>query len=232
MKLTELLEITGLGQTAPFIVYEYGDGEKDTLTIKKNGIYFWQEATIDSFGNFDSNEHKSEISRFIESYVYANISQQPIYYAVCSVLYNIATIKGIAVEGYISSNLKVNVDRILQGIKANLDFAQVSKMGTLINKIAEDKLYQQLLFNVTERRFQKKMFGVYANQNPIKYSFGNIKYYEELKIVDITVYDDCVKLTYQFTGKSFERQFESSREVFTLEEKILAALDNWRCQYD
>src|SRR5665647_25244 len=98
MKLIELLQITELNKEAPFITYKYDNGEKDTSTIKQDGIYFWQEASIDSFGNFDSKEHQYKISRSIEKNINVNPAQQQIYYAVCSVLYNIGLWKEVDVE--------------------------------------------------------------------------------------------------------------------------------------
>jgi hypothetical protein len=230
MKLTDLLKITKLNVEVPFIPYKFSNGEKDTLTIKKDGIYFSEETSIESFMNFDSKDHQYEISKLIAKSTYGNPSQRHIYYAVCSVLYNIASWNRVDNGEFITAHLNTYVSSLIKEIIGNLDFSQIDKMNSLIDIISEDKQYQQLVFNVTVYSFQKNRYGHnVALQKPQRFSFGNMKYHEGLKRVDITVYQDYVELFDNAAGRSFEKKID--RVDMEIESKIIYALDHWRCYY-
>lgn len=230
MKLIDLLEITKLNKEAPFVSYKFSCGEKDTLTIKKDGIYFWEETSIGSFMNFDGKDHQYEISRLIAKSVYSKPSQRQIYYAVCSALYNIARWNHEDTDEFITVHLNTCVTILIKEIIGNLDFSQIDKMDSLINIIRGDSQYQQLVFNVTVYSFQKKVYGNYiALQKPQRFSFGNMKYHEELGKADVTVYQDYVELLDNAAGRRIEKKLD--RADLTTESKIIDVLDYWRCYY-
>ena len=88
----------------------------------------------------------------------------------------------------------------------------------------------------------KTAIGIALNENPtIKvadveiekkdYSFGNIQYHEELDRVHITIYDDVVEISCTKEARgSYERKLDK-RKKYTSEDKIISALDFWRCNF-
>ena len=63
------------------------------------------------------------------------------------------------------------------------------------------------------------------------YSFGNIQYHEELDRVNITIYDDVVEISCAKEERgSYERKLDN-RKRYTSEDKIISALDCWRCSF-
>ena len=112
-----------------------------------------------------------------------------------------------------------------------LDFQQISEMKTLKNLIMENKLYNQMLFSVREVRGTKARPFSEQGVEKKDYCFGNIKYHEELDIVHITIYDNLVEIWCEKEAREKIKRELDIKERFTLEEKIILALNCWKGYY-
>lgn len=234
MKISEMIEILNINNV-PFIPYADGCGIKDTLTIypTAKGISYWNNATI-RFISIDKNNKDFiyEIGSKLKSEFYkleANSRELNKYLAVSQLLMAIDIYNGG--KGQVpSGQIKQYVDNLNAHIYNSLDFSEISQMSDLIECIRADELYRELLFSVHEVKSRKadRYRGYDKKEN--HYSFGNRKYHEDLDVVRITTYDDCIEFTSKSGDIMPEKQLDMRRK-HTLEGKILSALDNWRSHY-
>ena len=111
----------------------------------------------------------------------------------------------------------------------SLDFQKIREMENLKYLIKNDRVYNQMQFNVYEIQSTKEMqFSVGKKDEEECLLFGNINYHEELDIVCIKIYEDCVEIHCKIeAGECYERKLDI-RKKYTLEEKIISALDCWK----
>jgi hypothetical protein len=238
MKLTQMIEIADLVNEVDYITYKYNKEEKlNTLLVLEDGIHLWEDSDISSFETFDSKILQYETSKNIEKFIKSDYKRYELYYALYSILRDIGVWKKskdrkFDVETYIELNFKSCIGKVIKEIESNLDFTEIISMDNLIPIIKEDTLYQQLMFRVTEYSYAKERRG-YKSPIENKYSFGNIKYHEDLDIVDIHAYKDCVELSYRKKGYNcYETKINNGyNKEITIESKIMTALDKWRCSY-
>ena len=121
-------------------------------------------------------------------------------------------------------------------IAQQLDFDAIKEMDQLISVIRKDPFYQELVFTVTVYRchFRERngVRGDWAKKNCTQYSFGNVRLHENLDVVEIRVYDDCVEVGYHREGefrmdrKGKPDDYKKSK-VEQLEEVLLQTLAYW-----
>lgn len=224
MKLSKMIDIINFNKNIPFIEYNTMKNDKNTLMINEKGIYYWEETDISSFETFDDTNHYRLFSKKISDNFngISSNKEKEIYYAVLSILHAIGTWKNktglnFNRDEYINPNTREYVNIVKEEIMNKLDFSQISNMKDLISIIKENSLYKYLLFHVNECNDSKK-----------KLTFGNIKYYETLDVVNIDIYDDYIKLCYENEGMSHEFELNLRDKNKSVEEKIIFALYNWR----
>lgn len=220
----------------PFIPQISGVREKGKLSIysTKQGVCYWNGESIWSIG-IDQNSQNEvyKIKQSLKKCAWElddNDRELDKYVAVYEILYAINEYKGVN-DDIEFDTIKRYVEILNKKILDSLDFQQILEMETLKNLIMKDKLYNQMLFNVHEVQSTKeRQFSGYRKKKK-DYSFGNIQYHEELDRVHITIYDDVVELFCEKEGRgSYERELDK-RKIYTSEEKIISALDCWRCSF-
>lgn len=235
MKIIELIKIIELSKDydTPIILMNPGQHDESELSIysTSQGVCFYKDQDI-WFLSISDADKAYDIKTLIEKNireVYDNVRELNRYLAVSELLRAINIFNGG--QGIIDfEKAKVYVNRINQQIGRSLDFHEIIKMENLIDLIKKDKLFRELFFSVNEVCCNRdERYRGYKKQEN-KYCFGNKKYHEDLDIVDITVYDDCVELLHRGEGRSHERDLDR-RRPHTLEQKIISALDCWKCAF-
>lgn len=219
-----------------FIPQMSGVREKGKLSIysSKQGVCYRDGESIWSIG-IDQNS-QNEMYKFKQYLKNCscelgnNDRELDKYVAVYEILYAINEYKGID-DDIKFDTIKRYVEILNKEILDSLDFQQILEMETLKNLIIKDKLYNQMLFNVYEVQSTKeRQFSGYRIEKK-DYSFGNIQYHEELDRVHITIYDDVVEISCAKEERgSYERKLDN-RKRYTSEDKIISALDCWRCSF-
>lgn len=220
----------------PFIPQMSGVREKGKLSIysSKQGVCYWNGESIWSIGidqNCQNEIYKIKQSLKNCSWELGNNDRElDKYVAVYEILYAINEYKGID-DDIKFDTIKRYVEILNKEILDSFDFQQILEMETLKNLIIKDKLYNQMLFNVHEVQSTKEwQFSGYRIEKK-DYSFGNIQYHEELDRVHITIYDDVVEISCAKEERgNYERKLDK-RKRYTSEDKIISALDCWRCSF-
>ena len=136
----------------------------------------------------------------------------------------------ISVSSFNESEMSIQEmsEMINKEIIDSLDFQKIREMENLKYLIKNDRVYNQMQFNVYEIQSTKEMqFSVGKKDEEECLLFGNINYHEELDIVCIKIYEDCVEIHCKIeAGECYERKLDI-RKKYTLEEKIISALDCW-----
>lgn len=218
-----------------FIPQMSGVREKGKLSIysSKQGVCYWDGESIWSIGiDQNSQNEMHKIKQYLKNCsceLGNNDRELDKYVAVYEILYAINEYKGID-DDIKFDTIKRYVEILNKEILDSLDFQQILEMETLKNLIIKDKLYNQMLFNVHEVQSTKeRQFSGYIEKKD--YSFGNIQYHEELDRVHITIYDDVVEISCAKEERgSYERKLDN-RKRYTSEDKIISALDCWRCSF-
>ena len=220
----------------PFIPQMSGAREKGKLSIysTNQGVCYWNGESIWSIG-IDQNSQNEiyKIKQSLKNCAWElgnNNRELDKYVAVFEILHAINEYKGVD-DDIKFDTIKRYVEMLNKEILDALDFQQISEMETLKNLIMKDNVYNQMLFSVHEVQSTKErqFSGYKIDKND--YSFGNIKYHEELDRVHITLYDDCVEIFCEMEARvSHERKLDT-RKRYTSEEKIISALDCWRCSF-
>lgn len=233
MKISEMIDILKFDDI-PFMQYPGGYNQKGLLTIDatKEGVVYWKDATINYVSVDDDCKDYvystcSELKRHFNR-LYNNERELIKYLAICELL--------SAINKYKSGNrqicfneVKRYVNELNEHIYTSLQFEQVSHMKNLIDIIRKDELYRELCFNVHEIKSKKADQFTRFKKEENYYRFGNVKYYEILDVVQITVYNDCVELLMkaESTGIPVKRQLDMNKE-HSLEGKLLTIIDAWR----
>lgn len=218
-----------------FIPQMSGVREKGKLSIysSKQGVCYWDGESIWSIGiDQNSQNEMHKIKQYLKNCsceLGNNDRELDKYVAVYEILYAINEYKGID-DDIKFDTIKRYVEILNKEILDSLDFQQILEMETLKNLIIKDKLYNQMLFNIHEVQSTKeRQFSGYIEKKD--YSFGNIQYHEELDRVYITIYDDVVEISCAKEERgSYERKLDN-RKRYTSEDKIISALDCWRCSF-
>lgn len=220
----------------PFIS-QADDVRKDgTLSIysTERGVCYGENESIWSIGSNQTNKNKHySIKQKLEQYkpeLDGNDRELDKYVAVYEILYVINEYKG-ANDSFQIDIIEKYVEILNNEILKALDFQQISEMKTLKNLIMENKLYNQMLFSVREVRSTKARQFSEQGVEKKNYCFGNIKYHEELDIVHITIYDDLVEIWCEKEAREKIKRELDIKERFTLEEKIILALNCWKGYY-
>lgn len=231
-EVISLMDIKGI----PFLPQMSGIRENGKLPIyaTEQGVCYWKDESIWSIGideksKGETYQVKQRIQNLVRGLDYDQREMDK-YVAVYEVLLAIDEYRGE--EGNIEPDtLKRYVEIINKAILDALDFQQIQKMADLMDIVVNDKLYRQMLFVVHEvDSMKEKQFSGYK-VNKKNYSFGNIKYCEELDRVNITIYEDCVEIACMKEARGcYERKLDIRRK-YTSEEKIIVALDCWKCAY-
>ena len=226
-----LMDITDV----PFIPQMYGIRDKGVLPVypTNRGVYYYKDESIWSIGIDEQSkdeiyEIKHKLCEF-DNKLYSDERELDKYVAVSIILNAVDRCK--VGNGRIRfEDIKEYVEIINNAIYESLDFQQISDMDTLKELIKSDTLYRQMLFNVYEVNSAKdREFTGYKKETK-RYSFGNIKYHEELDKVSIRTYDDYVALACDKEGRRHTQTLDIRRS-YTSEGKILSALYCWRCAY-
>ena len=220
----------------PFIHQMSSVREKGKLSIysSEQGVCYWNGESIWSIGidqNCQNEIYKIKQSLKNCSWELGNNDRElDKYVAVYEILYAINEYKGID-DDIKFDTVKRYVEILNKEILDSLDFQQILEMETLKNLIIKDKLYNQMIFNAHEVQSTKERhFSGYRIEEK-DYSFGNIQYHEELDRVHITIYDDVVEIYCEIEGRgSYECKLDK-RKRYTSEDKIISALDCWRCSF-
>lgn len=235
MKIVDLIKIIGLDKDEfiPFILLGPGQHLNNELTIypTPKGICFYKEADVRMLSFNDENklyDIKNLIEKDIKE-VYNNGRELNRYLAVSELLISIDCFCG-GKGDFDLKKARDYVSKINRKIIEALVFNEIADMKDLIHMIKKDKLYRELFFVVTEVCCNKSDRYRGYKQQENAYCFGNEKYHEDLDVVDITVYDDCVELLHREEGREHEQKLDLRRR-YTLEQKIITALDCWRCFY-
>ena len=228
-------------------VFEYDDAEEQVdecrrYTVEegvlpiyptRQGIYYWKDESIWSIGiNEQSEDEIYQIKRCLkqkENSLEYSEKELDKYVAVFMILIAVDRYKGGKGTIYFDK-IKYYVEILNKAIYEALDIQQISDMNTLKEIITSDTLYREMYFHVNEVNSTKERQYSGYKKDEKSYSFGNIKYHEELDKVFIYTYDDCVELTCEKEGKSYKQKLDMRRR-YASEGKILAALDCWRCAY-
>lgn len=235
MTINQVISLINI-KDIPFVPQMSGVREKGKLPIysSKQGVCYWNGESIWSIGiNQNSQNEIYKIKQSLKncSWELANNDRElDKYVAVYEILYAINEYKGID-DNIKFDTIKRYVEILNKEILDSLDFQQILEMETLKNLIIKDKLYNQMLFNVHEVHSTKeRQFSEYKIEKK-DYSFGNIQYHEELDRVHITIYDDVVEISCTKEARgSYERKLDK-RKKYTSEDKIISALDCWRCNF-
>lgn len=237
MKIKKLIELIEIEKDfdIKFIPLGPGQSRKNVLTIyaTENGIAYWEDADV-SFLSIDESCERMvyDITQYLVKNIRGldeNTRERDKYLAISEILIAIDLIKGG--KGEIDLDQAKNyVNRLNQKVSNLLDFSEISNMKDLIDTILKDKLYRELCFSVTEIMCNKKdRYRGYNNQEK-KYIFGNKMYHENLDVVVITLYNDCVEVLHQIEGNQRSKTLDMRREHST-EEKIFSALDCWKSAF-
>lgn len=234
MTIRDVISLMNISDV-PFIPQMYGIDEKGVLPIypTKRGVCYYQGESIWSIGISDQckdeiYEIKHKLLEF-DYKLYANARELDRYVAVSVILNAVDRCKG-GDGGICFEDIKYYVEILNNASNEALDLKQISDMDTLKKIIKSDKLYREMLFNVYEVNSTKDREFIGYKKETKSYSFGNIKYHEELDKVSIRTYDDYVALVCEKEGRSHKQNLDIRRS-YTSEGKILAALDCWRCDY-
>ena len=235
MKIVDLIKIIGLDKenSMPFILLEPGQYSDKELAIypTSRGICFYKEQDVWFLSINDKNkiyDIEQSIQRNIRE-VYNNVRELNRYLAISELL--IAIDRFYGGKGVLDlDKAKIYVDKVDKAIIEALSFDEISNMKNLIDIIKGDELYREMLFVVNEIGCNRDdRYKGYKKQENY-YSFGNQKYHEDLDVVDITVYNDFVEILHRAEGREHERKLDQRRQN-TVEEKIISALDCWRCYF-
>lgn len=234
MTIKQVISLTNI-KDIQFIPQMSGVREKGKLSIysSKQGVCYWDGESIWSIGiDQNSQNEMHKIKQYLKNCsceLGNNDRELDKYVAVYEILYAINEYKGID-DDIKFDTIKRYVEILNKEILDSLDFQQILEMETLKNLIIKDKLYNQMLFNVHEVQSTKeRQFSGYIEKKD--YSFGNIQYHEELDRVHITIYDDVVEISCAKEERgSYERKLDN-RKRYTSEDKIISALDCWRCSF-
>ena len=125
-------------------------------------------------------------------------------------------------------------------IAEQLDFDAIKEMEQLISVIRKDPFYRELVFSVTvydcHYRERNGVHGDWAKKNCTQYRFGNVQLHEDMEVVMICIYDDCVELMEQ-RGGAFrmdrKRRSDDYKKTKTrlIEETLLRTLAEWEHQF-
>lgn len=235
MTIKEVISLMNI-KDVPFLPQMSGKRLKGKLPIyaTKQGVCYWKDESIWSIGiDEESKGERYQIKQKIQNLLPGlafDEREMDKYIAVYEVL--------LAIDEYRREDRDIELD-ILKGyveilnkeILYTLDFQQIQGMTNLMDIVVNDNLYRQMKFVVYEVDSVKKnqFWGYKVNKK--NYSFGNIKYCEKLDRVNITIYEDCVEIECVKEARGcFERKLEIRRK-YTVEEKIIQALDCWKCAY-
>lgn len=218
-----------------FIPQMYGINKTGVLPIypTNQGVCYYKDESIWSIGikercKNEIYEIKHKLCEF-DNKLYSDERELDKYVAVSIILNAVDLCKGG--NGRIRfEDIKDYVEILNNAIYESLDFQQISDMDTLKEIIKSDTLYRQMLFNVNEVNSTKEREFTGYKKETKRYSFGNIKYHEELDKVSIRTYDDYVTLACEKEGRSHKQNLDIRRS-YTSEGKILSALYCWRCDY-
>ncbi|MEK4053077.1 hypothetical protein MHB84_05450 [Paenibacillus sp. FSL F4-0087] len=114
-------------------------------------------------------------------------------------------------------------------IDLEMDFTEIYEMKDLIKMICENN-------NISKYEFRVKEYNEYESRrtyrNPItSLSFGNKIRSHSYDIVDISIFLDKVNLQCVPEGaRKYSKEFDP-REVLSLEQKIIYAVDTWTSYY-
>ena len=218
----------------PFLPQMSGTGKKEKLPIysTNQGVCYLEEVSIWSIGS-DKNI-RNEIYRIIQKWkkydpkLDSDERELNKYVAVYEILDAINEYKSVD-DDIKFDTINRYVEMINKEIIDSLDFQKIREMENLKYLIKNDRVYNQMQFNVYEIQSTKEMqFSVGKKDEEECLLFGNINYHEELDIVCIKIYEDCVEIHCKIeAGECYERKLDI-RKKYTLEEKIISALDCWK----
>lgn len=236
MKIIELVTILELDKddSLPIRLLNGGQHPQNELSIysTSQGICFFRDEKILSINNNNCSDMVYRIKTFLEKRVKEvndNKRELDKYLAGSELLIAIDKYRGG--EGNIDiEKAKEYVNTINRHIEDSLCFDDIIEMKELIEKIKKDKLYKELCFNVQEFCCKRadRFRGCIKHAN--RYCFGNKKYHEDLDLVHITIYDDCVELLHENEGRSYEYDLDN-KVKHTLEQKIFFTLGCWQNIY-
>ena len=220
----------------PFIPLASIARTKGDLSIyaTKQGVCYWSEESIWSIEIDENSKNmlypiKKELIQYSPE-LHDNSRELSKYVAVFEILHAINKYKN-SNNGISFDTIKNYVDVLNKEILNTLDFQQIPQMELLKKIITKDKLFNQMVFNVSEIQSAKKnpFSGYHINKK--EYCFGNVIYHEHLDCVHITIYDDCFELCCDIESRgSYEHAFDL-RKHLTLEQKIISAFDYWQNYY-
>lgn len=236
MKISQAISLMNI-KNVPFKSQRSGiKRKKGMLAIyaTKQGVYYWNEESIWSIGiKQDTEDELYQIKQMLkqnDKKLNGNNRELDKYVAVFEILHAVNEYRGVN-DTIPFETIKRYVEILNKGIFASLDFHEISGMEILKKLIMENKLYSQMLFTVCEIRSTKKEEYLGYKKEKRYYCFGNIKYHEELDKVHITIYDDYVQIS---CNKEIHDRYEQKLDIgknFTLEQKIILALDCWSGYY-
>lgn len=248
MKIAELLKIIKFNElyNVPFIPMDAGMLPEDKPAIygKKDGIHYFRDDTC--FGVSCSNngmEKLKIIKSLMRDWFYTIPEGGAIYEYYISIAeilegvdrYNRKNKNGFP-EVLSKENLRKYVDLIVEYVKSNLDFTQVSDMLELKKRIAEDNNYSQYVFNVEILESKKEDQYRGCSKTCREYVFGNVKYFESLDRVSLKIYDDEIELWHRRAGRNISKTVDwrhlakhtyDAHGASNDESKILRALYEW-----
>jgi len=237
MKIKDLIDLIEIKKDfdIQFIPKGPGRGVPNELTIfpTSRGIGYWEDADIWFLGIDEScKEQVYEIKTLLKQNINGlneNEDELDKFLAVSELLIAIDRFEG-GLGKFDIEKAKEYVSKINRKIVESLDFEDILGMKDLKYSIENNKLYRQLCFNVCEVYCNKKdRYRGYGNKEK-RYCFGNEKYHEELDVVDITIFTNYIELSHRKEGREHHRDLDI-RNDNTTEQKILSALDCWKCAY-
>lgn len=221
MKISEIVEILNIPDI-PFCPQMYGNPNKGlTIYASNQGVCYSEHASVWFLGEDEKckdqvKQLKYELSNIFKG-LEGNSRKLDRYVAVSELLLAIQQYSGVQSSlDSITEKIVEYAEKLNQAIIDSLDFSQIEDKKDLIDYITKDKLYHELLFNVDE-------------EHGPKYTFGNMKYHEELDVVNITISGDSVSL--HMAAEGAKTYSDTLRPNSTSEQKIFRALYTWRCAY-
>lgn len=231
MKISEMIKILDIKNPPKFIPLQPGNYfNKSTIFATNEGVCYWTDATIWFCSISEkSKQQVDDIKCHLINYkndLQSDERKLNRCVAVSELLIAINSHKGIKEK--INTNLIFEYENILKLHITNvLDFCEISDMNTLISVIKNNNFFNELLFSATiVKSTEKNHYKGYEKEQK-NYRFGNKLFHEELDKVQITAYDDFVKLTFEASGNTYKKNL-SINKILSDEEKILSALDYWK----
>lgn len=236
MTITEVISLINI-KDIPFIPQKPGNIKKEMLPIYSSlhGVCYYEGLSIQSVGSDENSKKETYQIKQKLTHFSAKLADDERelnkYVAIFEILNAINKYK--CINNNVECDIvKDYVDILNTKILNSLDFNQIPKMEILKELITHDKLYSQMLFNVYEICSTAELEFSNHRIEKRSYSFGNIKYHEELDCVSIRAYDDSVMISCMKEQRSpYTLKLDQHKE-YTLEKKIISALDYWRCSFD